>query len=126
MRDNPFDRYDIDPFAGPEAITERFRELIEDADEAAKDELRAVWEKLITHVRTRLRHALLAFPSAQSPAASVAGSVATRPSPADEPPLSLADVVLLPSIVSLLEQDADEQIPAVLSPIGDDPNLIEE
>ena len=45
--DNPFDRYDIDPREGPEGITERMRELVEDApNEAARDAMRQAWEAL--------------------------------------------------------------------------------
>ena len=48
---NPYERYDIDPLGGPAAITERMRELAEDAtDEAERKAIRAAWEELTLHL----------------------------------------------------------------------------
>ena len=59
---NPFELYDIDPTKGPEAITERLRELTDATDPEEREVLRAVWERLTMHPRRRLRIALAAFP----------------------------------------------------------------
>jgi len=58
---NPFDRHDIDPLSTADEITERFRELIEDAKEADRQGLRAAWEALTLHPRSRVGLALSTF-----------------------------------------------------------------
>ncbi|MGE0789612.1 MAG: hypothetical protein AB7S26_28325 [Sandaracinaceae bacterium] len=60
---NPFERWDIDPSRGPSAITERMRELIEDApDEETRRAIRAAWEELTMHPQRRYAAALGAHP----------------------------------------------------------------
>ncbi len=67
-KENPFERYDIDPSEGPLGITERFRELAEDAgSDAERDHLRAAWEELTRHPVERVRLALLAHPETRAP-----------------------------------------------------------
>ena len=47
MSDNPFERWDLDPLAGPQAITEALRERVEDAtDEHERAAIREDWEAL--------------------------------------------------------------------------------
>ena len=63
MSDNPFERWDLDPLAGPQAITEALRERVEDAtDEHERAAIREDWEALTLHPRRRVELALLAHP----------------------------------------------------------------
>lgn len=80
-----FDEYGIDPHAGLDAITERFRELMEDArDEEARDALRKAWETLTLHPVDRWRAALQTHPETPAPPA--------QPSRSEQrPPLVAAD-----------------------------------
>ncbi|MEM9695290.1 MAG: hypothetical protein AAGA56_22295, partial [Myxococcota bacterium] len=67
--DNPFERFDIDPQAGPAAITERMRTLIGGVDrEDERQALREAWEALTLDPRRRLELALEAFPATRPPA----------------------------------------------------------
>ncbi len=119
MSDNPFERYDIDPREGPEAITARMRERIEEAGEDERAELRAVWEQLTLHPQRRLEAALDAFPETRpalgAPPPRRVGQTATHP---DE--IALADVILLPSVTRALAADVPER-GSVLPPLADDP-----
>ncbi|MDB4942611.1 MAG: hypothetical protein JWP97_2145 [Labilithrix sp.] len=68
MSDNPFERYELDPTLGIAAITERLKELAEDArDDAERDRIRAAWEELTLHPGRRLRAALEAHPETRAP-----------------------------------------------------------
>ncbi|WP_394822157.1 hypothetical protein [Pendulispora albinea] len=87
---NPFETYDIDPREGPRAITERFRELLEEAPSADRDHLRTAWEELTLHPARRLRAAFGAHPS----------SGHTSPS---RPPPPRA----IPGLSAILRGDAD-------------------
>lgn len=115
---NPFERYDIDPMQGTAAITERFRELAEEADDAERDALRAVWEELTMHPRRRLAVALEAFPETRAP-------LSPRPPaapPRDETPLELElrDLVVVPRVARALGENT-EAPPALLAPLELDP-----
>lgn len=115
---NPFERYDIDPMQGTAAITERLRELAEDADEAERDALRAVWEDLTMHPRRRLAVALEAFPETRVP-------LSRRPlagAPPDEPPtaLELRDLVVIPRVARALDTLSEGATP-LLAPLEADP-----
>jgi len=117
--DNPFERFDIDPRDGLAAITERLRELAEDADEDERERLRAEWDRLTLHPRTRLEAALDAFPETRAPLAPRP----TRPLDQVAPVLddfTLNDLVLLPSVAAALMFE-DETEPAALPPIDRDP-----
>lgn len=122
--DNPFERYEIDPHEGPRGITERMRELAEDAtDDAERARIRAAWEELTVHVDRRLRAALLAHPESRAPVGS--------PPPAPRAPgdvvgpkdLDLADLVGLPPIAEMLglppgaEDDGDDSDPLARDPV---------
>ena len=68
MDDNPFERYGLDPREGVVAITQRLKELAEDAKtEAERDRIRAAWEELTLHPARRLRAALNAHPETRAP-----------------------------------------------------------
>lgn len=61
--DNPFERYELDPREGISAITQKLKELAEDAkDDAEREAIRAAWEELTLHPVRRLRAALFAHP----------------------------------------------------------------
>ena len=69
--DNPFERYGLDPRDGIVAITQRLKELAEDAtDPAERDRIRAAWEELTLHPARRLRAALEAHPETRAPLGS--------------------------------------------------------
>jgi hypothetical protein len=99
-RKNPFEEYDLDPREGPRAITERLRELAEQAQESERGEIRAAWEELTLHPLGRIRAAWGAHPS--------------YPLRAGEPPtlppepaaakgrLALRDLAVLPSVAQPL------------------------
>lgn len=117
--DNPYERWDIDPAGGPAAITERMRELIEEAtDDAQKAEIRAAWEELTLHPARRFRAALGAHPDHR--AGIGRRPMPPRPSIPPSPELTLSDVALRPSILAALGARAPE-LPE--PPLGNDPVL---
>jgi hypothetical protein len=80
VSDNPFDALGLDPLASPDQITERLRELIEEASEPERARLRAAWEDLTRHPTRRVELALATFVdlepltvSAPGPRAALAG-----------------------------------------------------
>ncbi len=115
---NPFERFDIDPTRGTAAITERLRELAEDADESERDALRAVWEELTLHPQRRLMVALAAFPETR---ASLAGPPPPRALPAAAAlgPLRLVELAVIPRVARAL--GGEEPAPPLLEPIEADP-----
>jgi hypothetical protein len=111
--DNPFERYDLDPSEGIAAITQRLKELAEDAkDDAERERIRAAWEELTLHPQRRLRAALFAHPE-------------TRKALGNPPPLprvvvsatelGLRDVAARPSVLASL--------PSASIAHGDTPSL---
>ena len=117
---NPYERWDIDPLGGPEAITRRMRDLAEEApDEATRKAIRAGWEELTMHPARRLKAALGAHPDSHG----VAGAPPPLP-PRRVPPkleLELRDLALRPRIVDALDAPVTETLPD--EPAGDDPHL---
>lgn len=97
---NPFERYGIDPSAGPLAITERMRELAEDAtSEEERAEIRCAWEELTMHPRRRVELALGAHPeSREEPGRPPRRPRRARP----EMELELRDLVPFPSVAAAL------------------------
>lgn len=94
--DNPFERYDLDPRDGIAAITQRLKELAEDAkDDAERERIRAAWEELTLHPRRRLRAALDAHPETRPPLGSPPVAPRRRGMPNE---LGLRDLVARPSI----------------------------
>ena len=116
---NPFEKWDLDPFEGPEGITEKLRELVEDADPATTDELRADWEALTLHPRRRVELALQAHPETRPP-------LGRKPRPARrrraKVELELIDLVALPTVASALGDPIDpHRLPDL--PLDEDPIL---
>ncbi|MCA9536170.1 MAG: hypothetical protein KC593_20935 [Myxococcales bacterium] len=134
MSTNPFERFDLDPEEGPLGITERLRELAEDAtSDEERDAVRAAWEQLTRHPRERVRLALSAHPESRPPlpsqqpvshqTAGGAGPAAPLPDAADflDPP-SVEDALLA------LLRAAGEEPPsidrALAPPLDRDPVLM--
>jgi len=128
MDDNPFEKYGLDPREGVVAITQRLKELAEDATtDAERDRIRAAWEELTLHPARRLRAALHAHPETRAPlglppSLPRAGAsttelelrdLAARPSALAALPLSLA-------AAELRGPDAPE---VDAPPLDDDPHL---
>jgi hypothetical protein len=116
---NPFERYGIDPMQGPAAITERMRELAEDASEDERAEIRAAWEELTLHPLRRLHAAFGAHPETRPPlgapppgglgaklglpsGAPIVFGPMPEPAAAVDPPLTLGDLAVLPSVAAAL------------------------
>lgn len=116
---NPFEAWDLDPLAGPGAITERMRERMAHApDEETRRAIRAAWEELTMHPARRLRAALGAHPDSHG----LAGAPPPAP-PRFRPPaltLELTDLALRPSVLDALGE-ARAAAPDV--PAADDPIL---
>ena len=123
-RGSLFDVYGIDPHAGPNAITERFRELMEDArDDAERDALRGAWESLTLHPMDRWRAALQTHPDVPPP--PVQPNRKRRPSPATADfgrrPPTLADLSA-GTQVSCAFPMLDDTLPAE-PPLANDPAI---
>jgi len=98
--DNPFERYDLDPTEGIQAITHRLKELAEDAkDDAERDRIRAAWEELTLHPARRLRAALDAHPESRPPLGAPPLRLRARVTATE---LDLADVAARPSVLAAL------------------------
>jgi hypothetical protein len=129
--DNPFERYGLDPREGIVAITQRLKELAEDAkDDAERERIRAAWEELTLHPARRLRAALDAHPETRAPLAGAPPLPRLRIAPA---PLELRDLAARPSALAALPPslaracgggaggaaDADDEAPS----LDDDPHF---
>jgi hypothetical protein len=102
---NPFDRYDLDPREGIAAITERLKELAEDArDDAERERIRAAWEELTLHPARRLRAALFAHPETRPPLGAPPPFVRRRGPSAK--PLGLRELAPRPSLSACLTAGA--------------------
>lgn len=123
--DNPFERYDLDPREGIVAITQRLKELAEDAkDEAERDRIRAAWEELTLHPARRLRAALDAHPETRAPIGAPPPLPRLRIAPTE---LELRDLAARPSAVAALPPELDDpeaDTAAAAAPrLDDDPNF---
>lgn len=116
--ENPFERYDLDPSLGPKAITERLRELAEDASPAERDVIRAAWEELTLHPLRRLAAAFDAHPATR-PAMPLAPDPPARPEADVDPPRSLWELAVLPPVTRALGGEAPA--PPALTTFEDDP-----
>ncbi len=117
--DNPFERFDLDPAAGIEAITERLKELAEDArDDAERESIRRAWEELTLHPARRLHAAYHAHPESRRPLSGPPPPPRWRVVAVD---LDLRDLAARPSAVRALglRLEDDESAP----PLDDDPFL---
>ena len=123
--ENPFERYDLDPHDGIVAITQRLKELAEDAtDEKERERIRAAWEELTLHPARRLRAALFAHPETRPPlgTAPLVGRLRR-----EVLPLALRDLAAPPSVLRLFShrsgedegQGARDEVPS----LTDDPVL---
>lgn len=114
--ENPFERYGIDPAAGPKAITERLRELAESTeDELERVRIREAWEALTMHPMRRLDLALQAHPETRA-----APGRPPRPlhwGPAE--PVGLGELVALPSLAAIagVEDVALDDLPLEEDPM---------
>jgi hypothetical protein len=98
--DNPFERYGLDPREGIVAITQRLKELAEDAtSDAERERIRAAWEELTLHPARRLRAALNAHPETRAPLGSAPPLPRVRVLPTE---LALRDLAARPSAVAAL------------------------
>lgn len=115
--DNPFERYDLDPRDGIAAITQRLKELAEDAkDDAERDEIRAAWEELTLHPRRRLRAALDAHPETRPPLGSPPMPPRVRGGRSE---LGLRDIAGRPSLRAIVGDFRADPVPG----LPDDPLL---
>lgn len=100
MEENPFERYGLDPREGVVAITQRLKELAEDAKtDAERNEIRAAWEEMTLHPARRLRAALNAHPETRAPLGSPPALRRVRVSTTE---LSLRDLAARPSALAAL------------------------
>ncbi|MDB5217601.1 MAG: hypothetical protein JWO86_5528 [Myxococcaceae bacterium] len=106
--DNPFERYGLDPREGIVAITQRLKELAEDAtDDAERERIREAWEELTLHPARRLRAALNAHPETRAPLGSPPMLGRVRVVPTE---LELRDLAARPSALAALPPEiADPQ-----------------
>ena len=121
--DNPFERYGLDPRDGIVAITQRLKELAEDAtDPAERERIRAAWEELTLHPARRLRAALEAHPETRAPLGSPPPLPRVRASAQHE--LELRDLAARPSAVAALPASVTALPPEVVAPpLEDDPSF---
>lgn len=117
--ENPFERYDLDPNDGVEAITERMRELVLEADDdEARERIRAVWEELTMHPARRFRAALLAHPETRAP-------LGTPPLPtrqrAVDTSVELHDLLARPSVLETLRAHVKEPVLFEAASVFEDP-----
>lgn len=118
--DNPFERYDLDPHAGIGAITERLRELSEDAKtEEEREALRAAWEELTLHPARRLRAALFAHPETRAPLGAPPPLPRSRRA-TEAGPHAADRLAPRPSLLAAVDVARDE---SAAPPLGDDPVL---
>ena len=126
--ENPFERYGLDPREGVVAITQRFKELAEDATtEAERDQIRAAWEELTLHPARRLRAALNAHPETRAPLGSAPALPRLRASTRE---LELRDLAARPSALAALPAslaNADLRAASTAEvdapPLDDDPHI---
>jgi hypothetical protein len=128
--ENPFEGYDLDPRDGIAAITQRLKELAEDArDDVERERIREAWEELTLHPARRLRAALFAHPETRAPLGTPPSFPRRRPAPSEVADtglgLTLRDLAARPSLalalrVSVAIQDPPED--EVVS-LEDDPVL---
>ena len=122
---NPFERYDLDPREGIAAITQRLKELAEEAkDDAERERIREAWEELTLHPARRLKAALFAHPETRGPLGrppSFPRRRAAQGGPAAVG-LELRDLAARPSVLLALggsEVKDEDAVP----PFEDDPVL---
>ncbi len=128
MDENPFEKYGLDPREGVVAITQRLKELAEDATtDAERDRIRAAWEELTLHPARRLRAALHAHPETRAPL-GLAPSLPRHRVLATK--LELRDLAARPSalaalpvVIAAAELRAHGASDVDAPPLDDDPHL---
>jgi hypothetical protein len=125
---NPFERFGIDPKEGPRAITERLRELAEEATEQDRAAIRAAWEELTLHPLRRLRAALGAHPlHPETSRTSPDYAPLKKRKVTTEQALNLLDFAPRPSVAHPLRAffaGAEQRArPSTPQPLDDDPVL---
>jgi hypothetical protein len=95
-RTSAFERWDIDPRKGPAEITERLRELAEDADPARANEIRAAWQELTLHPSKRFEAALDTRPESRVELGALPSF--PRATMVREAPLELSDLLPPPRL----------------------------
>jgi len=125
---NPFERFGIDPKEGPRAITERLRELVQDANEEDRAEIRAAWEELTLHPLRRLRAALGAHPRHPDASRTLPDNAPLRSRrTSTSPSLSFIDLAPRPSVAhalrAFLSNTEDRSRRSTPEPLDDDPVL---
>jgi len=104
--DNPFERYDLDPREGIAAITQRLKELAEDArSDEEREAIRTAWEELTLHPARRQRAALNAHPETRSAIGLPPSFPRRRMAPTAAAPTEQHDVTEIaarPSLLALL------------------------
>lgn len=119
--DNPFERYGLDPREGIGAITQRLKELAEDAkDDAERERIRAAWEELTLHPARRLRAALNAHPETRAPLGGPPPVPRLRMTATE---LTLRDLAARPSAVAALPEAITRQAAGEREPEADAPGL---
>jgi hypothetical protein len=117
--DNPFERYDLDPRDGIVAITQRLKELAEEAkDEAERERIRAAWEELTLHPARRLRAALFAHPETRKPLGNPPMLPRVRAAATE---LGLRDLAARPSVLEALPESENKALPEAPPSLADDP-----
>jgi len=102
---NPFVRFGIDPSATLAEITERMRELAEDASEEERAALRAAWEAI---ARSPARRFELALEAGPTPAPIPPSAARVEPSaPWIEP--ALKDALAPPPLRPMLPSESAEE-----------------
>jgi hypothetical protein len=102
--DNPYERWDLDPEAGIEGLTESLRDRLEEAtSDEEREALRKAWEELTLHPGRRLEAALGAHP-ARPPLGAPPPRLPRAP--VDERPRGLYDLLLRPRLVEALPEPA--------------------
>jgi hypothetical protein len=108
--ENPFELYDLDPREGIAAITQRLKELAEDAKtDEERERIREAWEELTLHPARRQRAALHAHPETRTPLGMPpsfprrkTAPAAVESAPATSIDLELGDLAARPSLLSML------------------------
>jgi hypothetical protein len=125
MNGNPFDALDLDPSATPDEITERLREMVEDASPSDRQRIRETWESLTLHPRSRVVHALGTFIDPEPE--KIVRPPPPRPPPSTEvAPSPRALAVPTTELHATLVRDATSSYePSAYIPLAADPLLKE-
>lgn len=105
---NPYELLGLDPWSTPEEITERMREMAEEAEPEERARLQAAWRELTLHPADRAKAAFFAHPKpsevdledeeklfARLRRRLARASARIEPAPLD---LAVADLVILPGV----------------------------